>query len=105
MSAPDRRKRSRSERIRDSLVWGVLLGASSGAVLGAAIDGVGAALGAVIGAVLFAPAEVITTMRQGVSLQVEMRSSWGVSVLMMSPARFMSITFATSSTQVLRATS
>src|ERR1700754_2128896 len=67
MTAPDRRRRSRSQRIRDSLVWGVLLGAAGGAVLGAGIDGVGAALGAVAGVVLFAPAEVITTMRQGVA--------------------------------------
>jgi hypothetical protein len=67
MTAPDRRRRSRSGRIRDSLVWGVLLGGASGAVLGAGIDGVGAALGAVVGTVLFATAEVVTTMRQGVA--------------------------------------
>jgi hypothetical protein len=40
------------------------VGAGSGAVLGAAIDGVGAGVGAVVGAAVYAPAEVITTMRR-----------------------------------------
>jgi hypothetical protein len=40
------------------------VGAGSGAVLGAAIDGVGAGVGAVVCAAVYAPAEVITTMRR-----------------------------------------
>jgi hypothetical protein len=58
----DRRKRSRSGRLGDAVVWGTALGAASGAVLGDAIDGVGAGVGAVVGAAVYAPAEVITTM-------------------------------------------
>jgi hypothetical protein len=58
-------RRSRSGRILDSVIWGAALGAASGAVLGEAIDGVGAALGALIGAVLYAPAEVITSIKRG----------------------------------------
>ena len=63
MGHPDRRRRSRSGRVLDALIWGVVLGAAGGAVLGEAIDGVGALAGAVIGAVLYAPAEVLTTLR------------------------------------------
>jgi hypothetical protein len=55
MGSPDRRRRSRSGRLLDALVWGTALGAAAGAVLGAAIDGVGAALGAVIGVLVYAP--------------------------------------------------
>jgi hypothetical protein len=62
---PDRRRRSRSGQIRDAVVWGVALGAASGAVLGDAIDGVGAGPGALVGVLLYAPAEVITTMSRG----------------------------------------
>jgi hypothetical protein len=65
MADPDRRRRSRSGQVLDALLWGVALGAASGAVLGDAIDGVGAGLGAVIGAALYAPAEVITSIRRG----------------------------------------
>jgi hypothetical protein len=65
VGGPDRRKRSRSGRLLDSLVWGTALGGASGAVLGSAIDGVGAGWGALIGAALYAPAEVITTMSRG----------------------------------------
>src|SRR5215208_8486254 len=65
MADPDGRRRSRSGRVVDALVWGVTLGATSGAVLGEAIDGVGAGLGALIGAALYAPAEVITSIRRG----------------------------------------
>jgi hypothetical protein len=65
VSSPDRRRRSRSGQRRDALIWGLALGAGSGAVLGAAIDGVGAAAGALIGAALFATAEVLTTARRG----------------------------------------
>jgi hypothetical protein len=65
MAKPDRRKRSRSGRLLDSVIWGAALGAASGAVLGDAIDGVGATLGALIGAALYAPAEVITSIRRG----------------------------------------
>src|SRR3954469_15483369 len=65
MAAPDRRKRSRSQRIRDALVWGVALGAAGGAVLGAAIDGLGAAAGGRAGGVLFATTEAIGAARHG----------------------------------------
>ena len=65
MAQPDRRRRSRSGRVLDGVVWGIALGAASGAVLGDAIDGVGAGLGALIGAALYAPAEVITSIRRG----------------------------------------
>ena len=51
MAGPDRRRRSRSGRLLDALIWGALLGGAAGAVLGAAIDGVGAGVGALIGAV------------------------------------------------------
>ena len=51
--------------MRDGVIWGAALGAASGAVLGDAIDGVGAGLGALIGAALYAPAEVITSIRRG----------------------------------------
>src|SRR5215217_6466446 len=61
MSAPDRR-RSRSARLRDAVVWGALLGAASGAVLGHAIDGIGAGVGALIGVVVNAPAEAVATL-------------------------------------------
>src|SRR5919108_1091765 len=65
MAEPDRRRRSRSGRMLDGVVWGAALGAASGAVLGAAIDGLSAGLGALIGAALYAPAEVITSARRG----------------------------------------
>ena len=65
MGGPDRRRRSRSGRLLDALIWGAALGAASGAVLGDAIDGVGAAAGAVLGAALYAPAEAITSLRRG----------------------------------------
>ena len=61
----DRRRRSRSGRLLDALIWGTALGAAAGAVLGDAIDGVGAGPGAVIGAVLYAPAEAITSIQRG----------------------------------------
>jgi hypothetical protein len=64
MGDPDRRRRSRSGRILDGLVWGAALGAASGAVLGDAIDAVGVGPGAVIGAALYAPAEAITSIRR-----------------------------------------
>jgi hypothetical protein len=64
MAASDRRKRSKSGRVLDAVVWGVVIGAAGGAVLGAGIDGIGAALGAVIGAAVYAPAEVLTTLRR-----------------------------------------
>jgi hypothetical protein len=62
---PDRRRRSRSGRGLDALIWGAVLGAASGAVLGDAIDGVGAGAGALIGAALYTPAEAITSIRRG----------------------------------------
>ncbi|HEX6013449.1 MAG TPA: hypothetical protein VFY87_16935, partial [Geminicoccaceae bacterium] len=65
MAQPDRRRRSRSGRVLDGVIWGAALGAASGAVLGNAIDGLGAGLGALIGAALYAPAEVITSMTRG----------------------------------------
>jgi hypothetical protein len=65
MAEPDRRRRSRSGRILDGVIWGAALGGAAGAVLGDALDGVGAGLGALIGAALYAPAEVITSLRRG----------------------------------------
>jgi hypothetical protein len=65
MGDTDRRRRSRSGRVLDALIWGTALGAASGAVLGDAIDGVGVGPGAVIGAVLLAPADAITGIRRG----------------------------------------
>jgi hypothetical protein len=73
MAAADRRRRSRSGRLLDALVWGVALGAASGAVLGAAIDGLGAGAGAVIGAALYAPAEAFTSLRRGAA---EIKPLW-----------------------------
>jgi hypothetical protein len=64
-STPDRRRRSRSGRLLDALIWGTVLGAAGGAVLGDAIDDVGAAAGALIGALLYAPAEAVTAMTRG----------------------------------------
>jgi hypothetical protein len=65
MAEPDRRRRRRSGRVLDSLIWGAALGAASGAVLGDAIAGLGAGLGALTGAALCAPAEVVTSIRRG----------------------------------------
>jgi hypothetical protein len=65
MGDSDRRRRSRSGRVLDALIWGITLGAASGAVLGDAIDGIGVGAGAVIGAALYAPAEAITSIRRG----------------------------------------
>jgi hypothetical protein len=62
VAAPDRRRRSRSGRLLDALIWGAALGAASGAVLGDAIDGLGAGAGAVAGALLYAPAEALTSL-------------------------------------------
>ena len=62
MRDPDRRKRSRSGRVLDALIWGTAIGAASGAVIGDGIDGLGAGVGALIGAALYAPAEVITSI-------------------------------------------
>jgi hypothetical protein len=62
MGAPERRRRSRSGRVLDALVWATPVGAASGAVLGDALDAVGAGAGAVIGAALYAPAEAITSI-------------------------------------------
>jgi hypothetical protein len=65
MSSPDRRRRSRSGRLLDALIWGAALGGASGAVIGDAIDGVGAGAGALIGAALYAPAEALTSLNRG----------------------------------------
>jgi hypothetical protein len=65
MAEADRRRRSRAGRVLDAVIWGAALGAASGAVFGDAIDGVGAGLGALIGVALYAPAEVITSIRRG----------------------------------------
>jgi hypothetical protein len=73
MAEPDRRRRSRSGQVLDGLIWGAALGAASGAVLGDAIDGVGAGLGALMGAALYAPAEVITSVRRGAA---EVKPLW-----------------------------
>jgi uncharacterized membrane protein len=64
VAGQDRRRRSRSGRLLDALIWGVVLGAGAGAVLGDAIDGIGAGAGALIGAVLYAPAEAISALRR-----------------------------------------
>src|SRR5919198_229163 len=64
MGDPDRRRRSRSGRVLDALIWGGVLGAAGGAVLGDAADGVGAALGAGLGALLYAPAEALTSLHR-----------------------------------------
>jgi GNAT superfamily N-acetyltransferase len=61
-NGPDRRRRSRSGQLRDAVIWGAVLGAGAGAVLGHAIDGVGAGLGALIGAVVNAPAEALAVV-------------------------------------------
>jgi len=73
MAEPDRRRRSRSGRVLDAVIWGAALGAASGAVLGDAIDGFGGGLGALIGAALYAPAEVITSIRRGAA---EVKPLW-----------------------------
>jgi hypothetical protein len=73
MGRPNRRRRSRSGRLLDALIWGTVLGAAAGAVLGAAIDGVGAGLGALIGVVLYAPAEAFTTLSRGAA---EVKPLW-----------------------------
>jgi hypothetical protein len=73
MAEPDRRKRSRSGRLLDAVIWGAALGAASGAVLGDAIDGLGAGLGALIGAALYATAEAITSIRRGTA---EVKPLW-----------------------------
>jgi len=65
--ATDRRRRSRSGRLADALIWGAALGAASGAVIGGAIDDIGAAAGAVAGAVLYAPAEAFSSLSRGVA--------------------------------------
>jgi hypothetical protein len=65
MGSPDRRRRSRSGRLLDSLVWGAALGGAAGAVLGAAVNGVGAGVGALVGALLYAPAEAFTSLSRG----------------------------------------
>jgi hypothetical protein len=64
MGSPDRRRRSRSGRLLDSLVWGAALGAAAGAVLGAAVD-IGAGVGALIGVLVYAPAETVTSLSRG----------------------------------------
>jgi hypothetical protein len=73
MGDPDRRRRSRSGRLLDALIWGAALGAAAGAVLGAAIDGVGAGLGALIGVLVYAPAEAFTTLSRGAA---EVKPLW-----------------------------
>jgi hypothetical protein len=69
----DRRRRSRSGRLLDALIWGMALGAAAGAVLGAAISGVGAGKGALIGVLLYAPAEAFTTLSRGAA---EVKPLW-----------------------------
>jgi hypothetical protein len=73
MSGADRRRRSRSGRLLDALIWGIALGAAAGAALGAAIDGVGAGAGALIGAALYAPAEAFTSVSRDVA---EVKPLW-----------------------------
>ena len=73
MASPDRRRRSRSGRLLDALIWGTALGAAAGAVLGAAVDGVGAGLGALIGVLVYVPAEAFTTLSRGAA---EVKPLW-----------------------------
>jgi hypothetical protein len=73
MGSPDRRRRSRSGRLLDALIWGAAVGAASGAVLGAAIDGIGSGAGALIGAALYAPAEAFTSVSRGAA---EVKPLW-----------------------------
>jgi hypothetical protein len=73
MASPDRRRRSRSGQIRDSLIWGAILGAAGGAALGDAIEGVGALTGAIVGAAFCAPTEALTTARRGAA---EIKPLW-----------------------------
>jgi hypothetical protein len=73
MASPDRRRRSRSGRLLDALVWGAALGAAAGAVLGAQVDGVGAGVGALIGVLLYAPAEAFTSLSRGAA---EIKPLW-----------------------------
>jgi ROK family len=73
MGSPDRRRRSRSGQLLDSLVWGAALGAAAGAVLGAAVDGIGAGAGALIGVLLYTPAEAVTSLSRGAG---EMKPLW-----------------------------
>jgi hypothetical protein len=73
MGHPDRRRRSRSGRLVDALIWGAVLGAAAGAVLGAAIDGVGVGLGALIGVLVYTPAEAFTTVSRGAA---ELKPPW-----------------------------
>jgi hypothetical protein len=83
MVDPDRRRRSRSGQLRDAALWGIALGAGSGAVLGDAIDGVGAGVGALVGAAVYAPAEVITTMsRAGGEIKPLWQRIFGSALLM-----------------------
>jgi hypothetical protein len=73
MAGADRRKRSRSGRLLDALVWGAALGGAGGAVLGDAVEVVGPGLGAVIGAALYAPAELLTTIHRAAA---EIKPLW-----------------------------
>ena len=84
MGAPDRRRRSRSGRLLDALIWGTALGAASGAVLGDAIDGVGPGAGALIGAGLYAPAEAVTSMSRRAAEPKPLRQRILSSVLLMA---------------------
>jgi hypothetical protein len=73
---PGQPRRSRRARIVDALIWGAVLGGSSGAVLGAAIDGVGAGAGALAGAAVMATVETLIriTRRPG---QQQQPPLWG----------------------------
>ncbi len=62
MAAGGNGDRRRRRRLRDALVWGIVLGAASGAVLGHAVDGVGAGWGALIGVAVNTPAEVVAVL-------------------------------------------
>lgn len=73
MGTPDRRRRSRSGRLVDALVWGAVLGGAAGAVLGETIDEVGAGAGALIGVLLYAPAEAFTSLSRGTA---EVKPLW-----------------------------
>src|SRR5262245_20491684 len=64
MATESRRRRSRSGQLLDAVIWGGVLGAAAGAVLGDATDGVGAVTGAVIGAVGYAFLQALATTQR-----------------------------------------
>jgi hypothetical protein len=64
VGAESRRRQERPRRVRDATIWGVVLGAGAGAVLGHGIDGVGAGWGALVGAAITAPLTALAALTQ-----------------------------------------